>query len=115
MKRFYAGKSALFKRYAVFASICALGAVFGLTRVIAVQPAQSPAQATLAGKGWAYTVPFAVKNVADIEALVSCESQGVNIARPDSNGLISWGIGQFNGTSTWAAFSKASGISPEVH
>jgi hypothetical protein len=28
--------------------------------------------------------------------LIQCELQGLNIARPDSNGLISWGILQWN-------------------
>jgi len=53
------------------------------------------------GQGWAYNVPFPVKNSSTIEKLIQCESQGVNITRPDSNGKPSWGILQFNGTSTW--------------
>jgi len=46
-------------------------------------------------------VPFPVHNAAKIEKLIQCESQGVNIAHPDSNHQISYGILQFNGTSTW--------------
>jgi len=38
--------------------------------------------------------------VADIEALIVSESQGVNIVRPDSNGIPAFGVLQFNGTST---------------
>jgi hypothetical protein len=76
-----------------------------------VLPFKAAVETTLHGKSWAYTVPFRVENAATIEKLIQCESQGVNISRPNSNGLISWGILQFNGTSTWADFSKKSGIS----
>jgi hypothetical protein len=71
-----------------------------------VSPAKPAQETTLRGKSWAYTVPFRVENASTIEKLIQCESQGVNIARPDSNGLISWGILQFNGTSTWAEMSR---------
>jgi hypothetical protein len=70
-------------------------------RQIAVSPFKPTATTTLSGRNWAYTVPFEVHNVQDIEKLIQCESQGVNIARPDSNHKISWGVLQFNGTSTW--------------
>jgi hypothetical protein len=46
-------------------------------------------------------VPFPVKNKEIIEKLISCESEGVNIASADSDGNINWGILQFNGTTTW--------------
>jgi hypothetical protein len=65
---------------------------------------------TALGRTWAYVVPFRVKNKNIIEKLIGCERQGVNISRPDSNGVISWGILQYNGTSTWAEFSQKSGI-----
>jgi hypothetical protein len=59
-----------------------------------------------------YTVPGTVKNVAIIEKLIQCESQGVNISRPDSNNLVSDGILQFNrgpsdilGSGTWGDMS----------
>ena len=68
---------------------------------IAVPPPVPAVSTTLAGTNWAYTVPFPVHNIADIEKLIQCESRGVNIARPDSNHKISWGVLQFNGTSTW--------------
>lgn len=71
-----------------------------------VLPPESAAATILEGKNWSYTVPFRVENQAIIEKLIQCESQGVNIARPDSNGLISWGILQFNGTSTWAEMER---------
>jgi hypothetical protein len=61
---------------------------------------------TLQGPGWAYTVPFPVENSSTIEKLIQCESQGVNISRPDSNHKISWGVLQFNGTSTWDEAEK---------
>jgi hypothetical protein len=80
------------------------------SRTTIVLPPENQASTTLSGKNWSYTVPFVVENSSTIEQLIQCESQGVNVARPDSNGLISWGIGQFNGTSTWADFSNASGI-----
>jgi hypothetical protein len=57
-------------------------------------------------------VPGPIKNAAIIEKLIQCESQGVNVSRPDSNNLISDGILQFNrgasdvlGTGTWADMS----------
>lgn len=81
-----------------------------------IQP-QNPVQTEISGKGWAYAVPFAVHNVTDIEKLIQCESQGVNISRPDSDGIYSDGILQFHRgpldtmqSSTWQSFSRASGI-----
>lgn len=80
-----------------------------LTATYHVHPPQTP-YTVISGRGWAYTVPFEVHNTSTIERLIQCESQGVNIARPDSNGLLSYGILQFNGTSTWSDFSAKSGI-----
>lgn len=57
--------------------------------------------ARIAGKKWAYDLVFPVNNAATIARLIQCESQGLNVARPDSNGQMSWGVLQFNGTSTW--------------
>lgn len=81
-----------------------------------VQPPKTP-QTVISGHGWAYTVPFAAHNVRTIEKLIQCESQGVNISRPDSDGIISDGILQFHrgpgnsmASGTWEAFSQASGI-----
>jgi hypothetical protein len=86
-------------------------------RAIAVLPPVPATSTTLIGKGWHYTVPFAVKNTADIEKLIQCESQGVNISRPDSDGIFSDGILQFHRGhkdtlvgGTWEAFSASSGI-----
>jgi hypothetical protein len=64
---------------------------------------QAPAGpiARITGKGWAYDLAFPVYNAATIARLIQCESQGLNVGRPDSNGQISWGVLQFNGTSTW--------------
>lgn len=77
-----------------------IAAILTPPRVISVSP-KTPVLERLTGKNWAYAVPFPVHNKPIIEKLIQCESGGINIARPDSNGLISWGILQFNGTSTW--------------
>jgi hypothetical protein len=62
------------------------------------------------GQTWAYLVPGTVKNLADIEKLIQCESQGVNVSRPDSDGIISDGILQFHRGGTWQEMSRLSGI-----
>jgi len=71
----------------------------------------------ISGPRWAYVVPFAVKNKAIIERLIQCESRGMNISGPDSDGIVSDGILQFHrgptdtlASSTWEDFSQASGI-----
>lgn len=86
-------------------------------RQTVVQPSDSPAATILSGKGWSYTVPFSVHNKTLIERLIQCESQGVNISRPDSDKIYSDGILQFHrgpldtlASSTWESFSRASGI-----
>ena len=80
-------------------------------------PAINPLQTVISGAGWAYTVPFPVQNNAAIEKLIQCESSGVNLSRPDNDGIYSDGILQFHRgrlrtmqRSTWEFFSKASGI-----
>ena len=62
--------------------------------------------ARIAGTNWRYDLNFPVHNPSMIQQLIECESQGLNIARPDSNGQISWGILQFNGTSTWQEMER---------
>src|SRR5579862_31977 len=57
--------------------------------------------AEVSGKNWRYDLSFRVNNLLTVEKLIQCESQGQNISRVDSNGKISRGILQFNGTSTW--------------
>ena len=57
--------------------------------------------AEVSGKNWRYDLSFRVDNLLTVEKLIQCESQGQNISRVDSNGQISRGILQFNGTSTW--------------
>jgi hypothetical protein len=76
-----------------------------------------PLETFISGPQWAFTVPFAVKNKAIIEKLIQCESRGMNISRPDSDGIMSDGILQFHrgptdtlAISTWEDFSQASGI-----
>ena len=63
--------------------------------------ANAIAVAEVSGKSWRYDLSFPVRNVSTIEQLIQCESQGQNISRVDSNGQVSRGILQFNGTSTW--------------
>ena len=46
-----------------------------------------------------------------LRTLIKCESENTDVARPDSNGLISYGILQFNGTSTWDQFSPLANVS----
>lgn len=55
------------------------------------------------------------KNPTILRQLIKCESQNTNVARMDSNHLISYGILQFNGTATWdgfAALANATGSTP---
>lgn len=92
--------------------IALTGLYASLTAVYPVKPLPT-IQTTLSGQGWAYTVPFPVENPYDIEQLISCESQGVNISRPDSDGLISDGVLQFHrdksdvlGSGTWSDMEK---------
>jgi hypothetical protein len=101
----------------VFSTILTFTPRLFVSRVIAVSAPIPAVTTTLSGKNWAYTVPFAVKNKADIEKLIQCESSGVNISRPDSDGIFSDGILQFHRgpkdtmqSSTWQFFSEASGI-----
>jgi hypothetical protein len=57
--------------------------------------------AEVSGKNWHYDLNFPVQNSSILGRLIQCESQGRNVSRPDSNGQISRGILQFNGTTTW--------------
>lgn len=100
-----------------FALILTCTALFAPSQTFSVQPPQSPVTTTLTGKNWAYTVPFAVTHVQDIEKLIQCESSGENVSRPDSDGIYSDGILQYHRgpkntmqSSTWQLFSEASGI-----
>ena len=70
------------------------------TKVISV-PCKAIPVAEVSGKNWHYDLNFPVYNSSTLERLIQCESQGLNISRTDSNGQMSWGILQFNGTSTW--------------
>jgi len=64
-------------------------------------PGRTMPVAELSGKNWRYDLSFPVRNLSTVEQLIQCESQGQNISRVDSNGQVSRGILQFNGTSTW--------------
>jgi hypothetical protein len=66
---------------------------------------------------WSYSVPFGVRNKTAIEKLIQCESRGMNVSRPDDDGIMSDGILQFHrgptdtmAGGTWQDFSRASGI-----
>lgn len=87
--------------------------IYVLSLKAAVYPVVPPptSETVISGHGWSYSVPFPVKNTSTIEELIQCESQGDNIARPDSNGLVSWGILQFNGTATWREAEEQFGFS----
>jgi hypothetical protein len=76
-----------------------------------------PLETFLSGPRWEYRLPFAVQNKATIEKLIQCESRGMNVSRPDSDGIMSDGILQFHrgpadtlAGGTWEDFSQASGI-----
>jgi hypothetical protein len=91
-------------------------AAFSQAAHYAIQPPKTP-QTIISGHGWTYTVPFEVHNVADIEKLISCESQGVNISRPDKGGLYSDGVLQFHrgasdipGSGTWSDMERRFGF-----
>jgi len=75
-------------------------AIASLIVVIVHRPKAIPV-AEVSGKNWHYDLSFPVYNSSTLERLIQCESQGLNISRTDSNGQMSWGILQFNGTSTW--------------
>ena len=55
-----------------------------------------PVETFLSGPRWEYRLSFAVKNKATIEKLIQCESRGMNVSRPDSDGIMSDGILQFH-------------------
>ncbi len=48
---------------------------------------------------------------AILRTLIKCESQNTNVARLDSNDLMSYGLLQFNGTATWSEFSPLANVS----
>ena len=50
------------------------------------------------------------QNPGFLRKIIKCESQNSNVARMDSNGLISFGILQFNGTATWNTFAPRAGV-----
>ena len=60
----------------------------------------------LSGRNWRYELSFPVDNSVTLERLIQCESQGLNTSRTDSNGQTSWGVLQFNGTSTWKEMER---------
>jgi hypothetical protein len=46
-----------------------------------------------------------------LRKLIKCESENTNLARLDSNHLVSFGLLQFNGTATWQEFSPLANVS----
>jgi len=94
----------------IYAFILLIFSVFLKTGVYTIHPPVS-LQTVISGQGWAYTVPFPVKNAHVIEKLISCESGGVDGGCGiDSNGKESCGILQYQ-DATWSDFSSMSGIS----
>lgn len=79
-------------------------AITGLPGNTILIAARAPVD-VVSGHGWSYAVDYKVHNEERVAGLIQCESEGINIVRPDSNGLLSNGILQYNGTSTWADFS----------
>ena len=74
-------------------------------------------ETVISGPQWSYSVPFAVRNKTAVEKLIQCESRGMNVSRPDDDGITSDGILQFHrgpadtlAGGTWEDFSRASGI-----
>ena len=53
---------------------------------------------------------YANDNFAVLRSIIKCESNNTNIARMDSNHLMSYGILQFNGTATWNTFAPLAGV-----
>lgn len=90
------------RRTLLYLAIASLIVVMVHHRVelISVPGAATPI-AEVSGKNWRYDLSFPVRNLSTVEQLIQCESQGQNISRIDSNGQVSRGILQFNGTSTW--------------
>jgi len=98
--------------------------LFAITAPLALKPAiyrveaQTPSLTNLSNGNWTYTVPFEVHNPAEIEKLIQCESKGVNVSEPDSDGIFSDGILQYHraskhspiGSGTWAWMEKLSGL-----
>lgn len=74
-------------------------------------------ETVISGPRWAFTVPFSVRNKTTIEKLIQCESGGMNVSVPDTDGITSDGILQFHrgpadtmARGTWEDFARASGI-----
>lgn len=90
------------RRTLLYVAIAALILVMVHHRVEAISiPGRATPVAEVSGKNWRYDLGIPVRNPSTIEQLIQCESQGQNISRIDSNGQLSQGILQFNGTSTW--------------
>jgi hypothetical protein len=53
---------------------------------------------------------YANDNFTVLREIIKCESQNTNVARMDSNHLMSYGILQFNGTATWNTFAPLAGV-----
>ena len=90
------------RRSLLYLAIALLIVVMVHRRVDAISiPGRTMPVAEVSGKNWRYDLSFPVRNLSTVEQLIQCESQGQNISRVDTNGQLSLGILQFNGTSTW--------------
>jgi hypothetical protein len=95
---------------AKLASLFAItGSIFLPARVISVSP-EKPVLAQITGKNWHYDLTFRPEHPEIIQKLIQCESQGVNISRPDSDGIVSDGILQFHEDGTWQDMERLSGF-----
>jgi len=100
--------------------ICILFLALFLPRAYAITPippkvVQTPLLAESSHQWHVYTpaeIDELLQNTANpviLKKLISCESQDTNIARMDSNHLMSYGVLQFQ-ASTWADFQSQSHI-----
>ena len=100
--------------------ICILFLALFLPRAYAITPippkvVQTPLRAESSHQWHVYTpaeIDELLQNTANpviLKKLISCESQDTNIARMDSNHLMSYGVLQFQ-ASTWADFQSQSHI-----
>jgi hypothetical protein len=86
-----------------------------ITPAIAPPPPENASGTTFSPQPFPQAeIDFWLENTQNPEFLrkiIKCESQNTNVARMDSNGLISFGLLQFNGTATWSQFAPLADVS----
>jgi hypothetical protein len=86
-------------------------------RVHASPKLQKPAQASFESRPREYShaeideITAGTKHPYILRTLIKCESENTNVARLDSNHLMSYGLLQFNGTATWQEYSPLASVS----